>query len=167
MSFLNLVKKRYSVRRYKPDPVSEEDLNYILEAGRLAPSWGNRQCWRYVVVKDEERRRKISTRDWISEAPIIIVGCAYPEKSGEKFGQKYYMLDMGISMEHMILAAADRDLGTCWIGGQFDEETVKETLNIPDDVRVVGLFPLGHPADEPDEKERKKNQDFVVYENWQ
>jgi nitroreductase len=166
MSFLELVKKRRSIRRYKPDCIPHETLEYVLEAGRLAPSWGNRQCWRFIVVTDPEKKKAISTRDWVAEAPVIIVGCAYTELSGTKFGQQYYMLDMEICMEHMILAAAEKGLGTCWIGGQFDEKKVKEALCVPEKGRVVALTPLGYPAEIPDHKERKSLDEIVSYEKW-
>jgi nitroreductase len=166
VNFIELCKKRRSIRKYKPDEIPREELEYILEAGRLAPSWGNRQCWRFVVVTDEGKKRAISTRDWVAEAPIIIVGCAHPDHSGTRFGQRYYMLDMGISMEHMILAAAERGLGTCWIGGQFDEEAVKQALGVPDEVKVVALTPLGYPLEEPGLKSRKSLDEIVTYEKW-
>jgi len=166
MDFLDLCRMRRSIRSYKPDPIPEEKLEYVLEAGRLAPSWKNNQCWRFVVVTDEGKRRAISGREWHAEAPVIIVGCAYPELSGSKFDQQYYMLDMGIAMEHMVLAAAEQGLGTCWIGGQFDEPTVKRTLGIPDGVRVVALIPLGYPAETPGPKDRKPMGEIVSHEEW-
>lgn len=166
MDFLELVKKRRSIRKYKPEPIPEEKIDYILEAARQAPSWGNRQCWRFIVVKDESKKRKIASRDWIAQAPIIIIGCAYPGLSGSKSGQQYYMLDMGIAMEHMMLAAAEQGLGTCWIGGQFDEETVKNILNIPSEVRVVALTPLGYPDESPNPRDRKPLNEFVGYDEW-
>lgn len=166
VEFLDLCRKRRSIRKYKPDAVPREKLEYVLETGRLAPSWGNRQCWRFVVVTDEEKRRAISMRDWHAEAPVMIVGCAYPELSGSKFDQQYYMLDMGIAMDHMILAAAEQGLGTCWIGGQFDEPTVKQTLGIPEEVRVVALTPLGYPSETPGPKDRKPMDEIVSHEKW-
>ena len=133
MDFIDLVQKRRSVRKYKSDPVPEEKLNYILEAARTAPSWGNRQCWKYIIVTNEALRKKIivrseapsvgvgtstarsgrrprRSRDWIAQAPIIIVGCADPTQSGNKEEKPYYLLDMGISMEHLMLAAAEQGL---------------------------------------------------------
>lgn len=166
MTLLDLLRKRRSIRRYKPDPIPKDKLEYVLEAGRLAPSWRNLQCWRYIVVTDEEKRREISTREWAAEAPIILVGCAHPERSGTNADQQYYMLDMGISMEQMILAAVEQGLGTCWIGGQFDEDTVKKALGIPDDVRVVALTPLGYPDETPDPREKKSMDEIVSYEKW-
>jgi nitroreductase len=166
VSFLDLVKKRRSIRKYKPDPVPAEDLEYVLEAGRLAPSWGNRQCWKYIVVTDPEKRKAVSSRDWVASAPAIIVGCADPELSGTRFDQRYYLLDMGISMEHIILAAAEKGLGTCWIGGQYDEPKIKETLGIPNNIRVVALTPIGYPTETPGPKNRKPLDEIVSYDEW-
>jgi len=166
VEFLDLVRKRRSIRRYKSDPVPQEKLDHVLEAARLAPSWGNRQCWRFIVVRDEGKRRAIATREWAADAPAIIVGCARPDLSGSRFNQQYYMLDMGIAMEHLMLAAAEQGLGTCWIGGQFDEEAVKQALGIPEGVRVVALTPLGYPAETPGPKRRKPLKEIVSFDGW-
>ena len=166
VNFLDLAKKRRSIRKYRPNPIPPEDMEYVLEAGRLAPSWGNRQCWKYIVVTDPEKRRAVSSRDWVASAPAIIVGCADPELSGTRFDQRYYLLDMGISMEHIILAAAEKDLGTCWIGGQYDEPSIKEALGIPEDIRVVALTPIGYPAETPGPKDRKPLDEIVSYDEW-
>jgi nitroreductase len=163
---METIRGRRSIRGYRPDPVPEEKLDYILEAARLAPSWKNQQCWRFIVVTEEEKRRVITQREWTAEAPVVIVGCARPGLSGGNAGQQYYMLDMGIAMEHMVLAAAEQGLGTCWIGGQFDEDTVKAELGVPEDVRVVALLPLGYPAEAPDAKERKTMDELVGHEEW-
>lgn len=166
MELMEVIRKRRSIRKYKAEPVPEKDIKYVLEAARLAPSWGNRQCWRYIVVTDEALRKKITMRDWAAQAPVIIVGCADPTKAGNKDGKPYYMLDMGISMEHLILAAAERGLGTCWIGGQFDERVVKEALNIPEDIRIVALTPVGYPDEAPAPKERKTVDEMVCWNRW-
>jgi len=161
MDVFEAIRVRRSIRKYKPDPVPESVLKEVLEAARLAPSWANRQCWRFIVVKDREKRKKITLRDWAAEAPIVIVGCADPTASGTKFNQQYYMLDMGIAMEQLMLAATEHGLGTCWIGGQFDEPTVKQVLNIPEGLRVVALTPLGYPDEKPEAKPRKSLSEIV------
>jgi nitroreductase len=182
MEFLNLVVKRRSIRQYKPDPIPAETLAYVLEAARIAPSWGNRQCWTYIIVTDEALRKTIIQRtspprprpdgrprrpnDWIAQAPIIIVGCADPTKSGNKEGKEYYLLDMGISMEHLMLAAAEQGLGTCWIGGGFDETVVKGALGIPGDIRVVVLTPLGYPDEVTEPRSRKTVEEMTSRERW-
>jgi nitroreductase len=182
VDFIELVLQRRSIRKYKPDPVPDEKLKYVLEAARIAPSWGNRQCWQYLIVTDEALRKKIIARasppspsaegrpvrprDWIAQAPIIIVGCADPTKSGNKEGKEYYLLDMGISMEHLILAAAEQGLGTCWIGGGFDETVVKEALRIPPEIRVVALTPLGYPDEVTEPRPRKTMEEMTRSNYW-
>jgi nitroreductase len=166
MEFMDLVLKRRSIRKYKPEPVPKEDIEYVLEAARQAPSWANRQCWRYIVVSDEATRKKITMREWAAKAPIVIVGCGDPTKAGNLDGRPYYMLDMGISMEHLVLAAAEKGLGTCWIGGQFDEKVVREALGVPESHRVVALTPLGYPDESPAAKDRKPPTELVTWEKW-
>ena len=166
MEFMDLVLKRRSIRKYKPEPVPKEDIEYILEAARQAPSWANRQCWRYIVVSDEAIRKKITMREWAAKAPIVIVGCGDPTKAGNLDGRPYYMLDMGISMEHLVLAAAEKGLGTCWIGGQFDEKVVREALGVPESHRVVALTPHGYPDESPAAKDRKTLVELVTWEKW-
>ncbi|KPJ63269.1 MAG: hypothetical protein AMS15_00925 [Planctomycetes bacterium DG_23] len=167
MEFLELVKKRRSIRDYRKDPVSDEDIKAVLEAARLAPSWGNRQCWRFVVVKDEVTREKLADkREWIAEAPVVIVACADPGKSGQKADQDYYLLDVGIAMEHIMLAATERGLATCWIGW-FDEDMARQAIGAPESIRVVAYTPLGHPAEEKDEvSERLPLEELVYYEKY-
>lgn len=148
---MELIKKRRSVRKYLERPVEDDKIRTIMEAARLAPSWANWQCWRFVVVRDPETVKKVSgavtkgTRInfWIKGAPAIIVCCAEPESSGTRDGQHYYLVDCAIAMEHLVLMATELGLGTCWVG-VFDEEEIKEVLGIPEQVRVVALTPLGY-----------------------
>lgn len=147
--FMSLVQARKSVRSYSDKPVEEEKLVRILEAARLAPSWANKQPWSYVVVKDSARREEVAKacgllNTWLKKAPVIIVACADPRRSGRRNGMDYYLVDMGISMEHLVLAAADQGLGTCWIG-YFDEQKIKQALSVPEDMKVVTLSPVGYP----------------------
>ena len=190
MDFMDLARKRRNIRKYKPDPVPEDKLNYVLESVRIAPSWGNRQCWKYIIVTDEVLKKKIiernlppttepkpptlgsevrptRPRDWAAQAPIIIVGCADPTKSGDKEGKPYYLLDMGISMEHLMLAAAEQGLGTCWIGGGFDETIIKDTLKLPQNIRVVAITPLGYPDEKTEPRPRKALQEITNRNYWE
>jgi nitroreductase len=168
MDFIEVIKKRRSIRKYKPNLVSKEKLDFVLEAARLAPSWANRQCWKYVIVTDESLKKKLSGSEfrWWTQAPVVIIGCADPDRSGNKHNQPYYMLDMGISMEHLMLAAADVGLGTCWIGGQFDEDIIKKVIGLPDEIRVVALTPLGYPDEEPPIKMRKTKEEIMNFNHW-
>ena len=156
MDFMNVVSRRRSIRKYRSDAVPQEDIDYILEAARLAPSWANSQCWKFIVVTDPEVKSELAKagNGWIARAPVIITACADSSKPGTKGDQQYYMLDIGIAMEHLILAAADKGLGTCWIGA-FDEDVAKKALGVPDNIRVVASTPLGYPDESPAPRPRK------------
>jgi nitroreductase len=149
MDVIEAIKKRRSVRNYLDRPVEEEKLIAVLEAGRLAPSAGNRQEWRFVVVKDQQDRKKIAEaaneQSFVGEAPVVIVACAESDGHVMSCGQPSYPIDVAIALDHISLAAVKYGLGTCWIGA-FNEEKVKEILGIPEEVRVVELMPLGYPA---------------------
>ncbi|BAI61586.1 nitroreductase [Methanocella paludicola SANAE] len=150
MEFYEVIKNRKSIRKYTAKKVPEDVLERILEAARWAPSWANRQCTRYVVVDDPALFPNIVSGIVVGwGAPMLIITCADPSNSGHKGGKDYYMLDAGISMEHLILAAAAEGLGTCWIGGMFDEDSVKRALDIPENMRVVAVTPLGYPEENP------------------
>ncbi len=168
MEFMDVIRKRKSVRRFKPDPVPEEEIKYILEAARLAPSWANTQCWHFVVVTDQDVKNKVGAAGnrWIAKAPVIIVACAEPTQPGVKGDQHYYMLDIGIAMEHLMLAAAERGLGTCWIGW-FDEAKIKEALGVPENMRVVASTPLGYPSEEAIATTRKSLEQIFSYNRYE
>ena len=144
---------RRSIRRYKPEQMPDEDLRAILEAGRQAPSAGNRQPWHFVVVTDPELRKQLASachgQDWMADAAVTIGGVGLPAAS-----ERFFAIDTTIALQNMILAAHSLGYGTCWIGS-FDEAQVKELLGIPDEATVVCLTPVGVPAVEPDARPRK------------
>ena len=152
MDFTDVIKARRSIRRYKPNTVPEDALLRILKAGRLAPTWANMQGVRYVVIKDTEKINAICqavNQKWLKNIPLLIAVCCSPSESGRNSNNlEYFPVDAAICMEHIILAATNEGLGTCWIG-YFDEPKIKETLKIPKRTRVIGLTPLGYPAKEP------------------
>ncbi len=169
MELMEVIRKRRSVRRYKPDPVPEEDIEYVLEAARLAPSWANTQCWHFVVVTDEDVKKEVAQAGngnrWIARAPVIIVACADPTGPGTRDDIPNYLVDMGIAIEHLILAATERGLGTCWIGA-FHESKVKEALGVPGNIRVVASTPLGYPDEAPAPVSRKGLEEIVSYNRY-
>jgi len=170
MNVFDAIKLRRSIRSFEDKPIEEEKLLRVLEAGRLAPSAKNRQEWRYVVVKDKELRRKMAVASnnqyFIAEAPVVIVGCATMVDYVLSGGQPAYTIDVAISMDHMTLQAVEEGLGTCWIGS-FKEDEVKRILNIPPEMRVVEIMPLGYPKSLPDPKPRKKLREIVFYDKYQ
>jgi nitroreductase len=171
MDFMELVRKRRSIRRFRPDPVSEDDIIYILEAARLAPSWANTQCWHFVVVTDERVKQDVTAAasewgmKWIARAPVIVVACADPAAPGYKGDIPNYLLDIGIAVEHLVLAATDRGLATCWVGG-FDEAGMKQALGVPENMRVVAVIPVGHPDQSPAPRSRKSLDDISSYNRY-
>ncbi len=169
MDFGELIRKRYSVRAYRPDPVEDEKLAQVLEAARLAPTAANRQPFQLIVIHTagrERELRRIYNSKWFVEAPIVICACGLPKEGWiRQDGLNYTMVDVAIAMDHLILAAAELGLGTCWIGA-FNPEAAREVLGLPDDVEPIAFTPLGYPADQPRPKKRKPLEELVRYEHW-
>ena len=175
MKVMETIAERRSIRSFSGQPVEEEKLLRVLEAGRLAPSARNMQDWKFVVVKDPGLRRRLAeaarNQEFVGQAPVVIVACGTSDYV-MTCGQLTYPIDVAIAVDHMTLAAVEEDLGTCWIGA-FYEDKVKEILGVPEDVRVVALLPLGYPAetaknakDMPMHKPRKPLDEIVVYDGW-
>jgi len=164
---MDVVRRRRSIRKYRPDPIPQSKIDYLLEAARLAPSWANGQCWTFLVVTDAKLRHDVAQagNEWIADAPVLIVACADPKQSGMKADQNYYLLDIGIALEHVMLAAAEQGLGTCWVGW-FDEQRARKALGVPDHVRVVALTPVGYPDEAPDPRPRKSLGEIVRKDGW-
>jgi len=169
MKFSELIKKRYSVRVYKPDPVADEVLSQVLEAARLAPTAANRQPFQLIVIPTvgrEAELKRIYPRDWFAQAPLVICACGIPAKGWtSRNGKNYTDVDVAIVMDHLILAAASLGLGTCWIGA-FDPTATRELLGLPDGVEPIAFTPLGYPADQRRPKKRKALSELVRYERW-
>ena len=163
------IKNRRSVRAYKPDPIPEESLEKVLEAARLAPSAHNDQDWKFIVVKDSEKRKQLAeaarSQSFIAEAPVVIVAVALNPERVMSCEVPAYAINLTIAIDHMTLQACEQGLGTCWIGA-FSQEQVKKILNIPDQYKVVALLPLGFPADSPKPKTRKGLEEIICYENF-
>ena len=149
---------RRSIRKYRPDPIPDEDLRLILEAARRAPTGANRQKWRMVVVSDPELRRRTaeacSGQRWMAGAPLILCLVTLPG---------YGPVDGTIVLDHAILAATSLGYGTCWIGA-FDGPSVKAVLGIPDDHGIVCLTPLGVAAEHPAPRRRKPPAELFMAE---
>jgi len=169
MEFLELAKKRYSCRDYKSDPIEDDKLQQILEAARLAPTACNLQPFQLVVVHTKGREaelRRIYSSSWFIEAPLVICACGIPSESWKRRdGKDYCEVDVTIAMDHLILAAANLGLGTCWIG-DFSPDSAREILGLPGNVEPIAFTPLGYPADRPGHKSRKSLDEIVRYEHW-
>jgi nitroreductase len=149
MDVFEAVQKRRSVRAYESTPIPKEKLEKILEAARLAPSAGNIQPWHFIIVTELEKRQKLAQAQapfakFLKEAPVVIVGCG-----DQKASPGWFMVDVAIAMQNMVLTATSEGLGTCWVGS-FDENEVREMLKIPENYRVVALLALGYPKEKFD-----------------
>ena len=169
MEFRDLIQSRYSVRAYKTKPVEEEKLRQILEAGRLAPTAANRQAFQLIVIHTEGRvaeLKRIYPPEWFAQAPIVIAAVGIPGENWVRRDQRNYVdVDVAIVLDHLILAAADLGLGTCWIGA-FDPKAAREVLGLPENAEPIAFTPIGYPADEPRPKLRKPLAELVRYERW-
>lgn len=170
MNVIDAIKTRKSVRKYSDKPIENEKLTAVLEAGRLAPSASNRQEWRFIIVRDLTTRKKLveaaNRQSFVGEAPAVIVACAETDGHIMRGGLPCFPIDVAITLDHITLAAVEVGLGTCWIGA-FGEKEVKEILDIPKEIRVVALMPIGYPSDPSAvEKRRLPFNEIVRYEHW-
>lgn len=170
MDFQELIKKRYSVRAYKPDDVEDAKLARILEAARLAPTAANRQAFRVIVVPVKGREddlRRVYGRDWFIQAPLVLCVCAVPSEGWVRKadGWNAAEVDATIVMSHIVLAAAAEGLGTCWIAA-FDPAAAREVLGLPDEVIPSAFTPLGYAADAPAPKKRRALDEIVRRDRW-
>ncbi len=169
MEFSEVIKNRYSVRAYKAVPVEEAKLQKILEAARLAPTACNLQPFKFIVIHTagrEEDLKRVYRGSWFSKAPIIICACAMEAECWRRAdGKSYAAIDLAIAVDHLVLAATDLGLGTCWVGA-FDVKAAREMLKLPQDVEPVIFIPLGYPDDQPGAKHRKPIEELVRYEHY-
>ncbi len=170
MDFIKLIQTRYSVRAYKPDPVPEEVLRQVLESARLAPTAANRQSFQILVVHTADKHaelKRLYPREWFLQAPLVIGLIALPGQAWVRAqdGKNYAGVDAAIVMDHLILAAADAGLGTCWIAA-FDPQAARDLFHLPPGAEPVVFTPLGYPADAPKPKHRKSLEQLIRYERW-
>jgi nitroreductase len=167
--FLEIAKKRYSVRAYQNKPVDEHLLLKILEAGSLAPSACNNQPLAIIVVRKEETKKELLAayeRKWFGEAPIILVMCCDLSQSWRRAdGKNYGEVDVAIAADHVTLAATEAGLGTCWIAN-FKVPEARRVLRLPENIEPVVFTPLGYPASTPPAKKRKSLEEIVHWEYY-
>ena len=170
-TLMELIETRRSIRSYKDQEIEEDKLDYVLQAFRKAPSAKNLQPWKLVVIKNKKILKDIAiacnNQTFMEEAPVIIAACAKEEEAYGMMGgyMNSYPIDIAIALEHLILAATEKGLGTCWIGA-FKEQLVKDILGVPKNVRVVALTPLGYPAREASVRGRKPLTEIISYDKY-
>jgi len=179
MEVLEAIKTRRSIRKYKTTPVGDKTLELILEAARWAPSWGNTQCWRLIVVSDDDIKNRLAdtlnatnpAMDAIREAPLLIVACAELGRAGYKEGElatdkgDWFMFDVALAMQNLVLAAHSLGLGTVHTG-RFDANKVADILEVPQGYCVVEMTPLGYSDQVRDPRPRKELSEIVFYNRF-
>jgi nitroreductase len=165
--FTEVIKKRYSVRSYRSDPVPDDVLSQVLEAAGIAPTAANKQPFRILVIHTEDREselQQIYPSEWFSQAPILICICAIKDKAWKRHdGKNYADIDAAIVMDHLILASVNAGLGTCWVAA-FDVPTARKVLNIPDEWEPVAFTPLGYAEGYAKDKTRRPLSDLIIHD---
>jgi nitroreductase len=165
---LQLLKDRRSIRHYRQDPVPDEWVDQILEAGRWAPSANNLQPWSFIVVRDPLVRDQVAqyarffspTPPPLVEAPLLIVLCGFVR---DRMYHEYLNSDVGMAALQMMLQAKALGLGSCWIGS-MDRDAIEGVLRIPDYYEIVSVLTIGYPAEEPQPPPRRPLQEIVHYD---
>jgi len=164
MDLFETVEKRRSIRKFRPNPIPDKDLKKILEAGRLAPSGGNRQPWSFIVVRKPETKKKLAAvanlQQFIADADTVLIALGDPAVS-----KSLYKQDPMIAIEHMVLASTALGYGTCWIGA-FNENDVKEIAKVPENMTVIALLPIGVPDETPPPKPRRAFKEVFFKESY-
>jgi nitroreductase len=180
METFDTIHKRCSLKAcISSRSIEPEKIDKILEAGRLAPSARNNQPWRFIVVQDKELIQELTrafseSNQVIREAHVILITCARAVDDIIRDGKEYYLFDVGLAVENMVLAATDLGLVTHLMTA-FDEAQVKQTLHIPQDVRAVVATPLAYPQEESydqaaserlNTRTRKNITELAFYNYW-
>lgn len=173
MDVLEAIQKRRSIRQFKKNELSEELVEIIVEAARMAPSAGNGQPVDLVVVKDQGRKEQLSLAAFgqkqIMQAPVVFVVCADEKRAAEKYGERgrklYCIQDTAAATMNIMLSACSLGLGTCWIGA-FKENEVKEVVNAPENMRPVVMIPMGYPNESPLQRSRRPLDEIVHKETF-
>jgi nitroreductase len=177
MSVKDLIALRRSIRRYLDKPVEREKILVCLEAARMAPSADNVQPWRFLVIDDPELKNRLaknifsgvySVSKFASKAPVLIVILARLDIIANRIGKQiqgvnFYLIDVGIAGEHIVLQAEELGLGTCWVGW-FNIRKARKTLNIPKKYKIVSLLAMGYYEKKAKrEKKRKRLEDIFWF----
>jgi nitroreductase len=162
MEFYDVVRSRKSIRSYKDDSIGKDALKRIGEAVSLAPSACNIQPWCFRIILDREVRNSISScykNEWLKQAPAIVVAIGNKEAAWKRLeGSSIIDVDIGIAMEHLVLAATAEGLGTCWICA-YDVARMNSVLGILPPWEVLAISPLGTAAENPQPRKRKPISD--------
>ena len=179
MEVMEAIKTRRSIRRYKTTAVDDKTVELVLQAAHYAPSWANTQCWRFIAVRDANIKSELAdtltgsnpATEVVRKAPVVIVACAELGKSGYYKGGPatdkgdWFMFDVALAMQNLVLAAHSLGLGTVHVG-RFDAKRAASILDVPQGICVVEMTPLGYPDEEPSARPRKELSEVVFYDRY-
>jgi len=176
MNLQEAIRKRRSVRKFLDKPVDWDKISKIIDAARYAPSAGNVQDWRFIVVTDKDKISKLSDaalgQRFVEHAPVVIVVCSELEKIKRSYGGRgvhlYSIQGCAAAVQNMLLTATDLGLASCWTGA-FDEAKVRSILSIPDTARPQAILPIGYADEHPSMGPRAELTHIVFFEkygNW-
>ncbi len=171
MDIVEAIKARRHVTKFRRTPLPEEVVSDIFKSVRLAPSVGNAQPWKFVLATDEELKARLAVaagnQKWIAEAPVVIVALGLLDESDSLVGtyMSSYPVDVAFALDHLFLVAASHGLGTAYVN-TFDEDRVTELVSAPPQAKVVGIIPLGYPAEKPESSGRKNFSEIVAYNRF-
>ncbi len=173
MDVKEVVVNRRSVRSYLPKPVPNEVISEILDTARYAPSSGNLQNWKVILVSDSEKKMELATaalrQKWITSAPVLLIVCndlSDVKRLYKDRGEFLYSIqNIAAFVQSMLLTAQSLGLATCWVGA-FDPDAVKRVVRIPEGVEPEAIITLGYSAEEVDAPPRKAVDQFVFFEQW-
>lgn len=173
MDVFNAIKERRSIRKFKKKEIDDELIYKVLEAGKWGPSAGNLQSWDVILIKDLGVKQKLRAaaymRDFISEAPVLMVLCANMRRSATIYNERgrdlFCIQDAACAGQNMLLAIHTLGLGACWVGA-FDEEKVSKTLELPHYLRPVALIPTGYPDETPLPPPRREMEELIHWERF-
>jgi nitroreductase len=173
MNAFDAIIGRKSIRKFEKKPVDDKLIGVILHMATHAPSAGNVQDWRFVVVKDEEQKKRLSNaaleQEQIVEAPVDIVVCSDLKSIGLKYGRRgeelYSIQDTAAAVENILLSSHALGLGACWVGS-FDEEKARFILGLPEHVRPLAIVPVGYPAEQPQKPDRILFDNLTWVDKW-
>lgn len=173
MEVFDAIRSRRSIRKYKDKQVPWDNIVTIMQAGKYAPSAGNLQNWKFIVVKSDAKRNAIAKaclqQEWMEVAPIYIVVIAEPEKAERYYGTRgarlYTIQGCAAAIENMLLTAHSLGLGSCWVGA-FDEDEIFRILNLPEEKTVQGIITIGYADEAPEPPPKYRIEHMMFFEKW-
>ena len=173
MELSEAINGRRSIRAFKTQNVEEATVMKLIEAARWAPSAGNIQPWKFVIVRKPPVKKALAkaalNQAHVEEAPVVIVVCADEKRSSTGYGIRgkllYCLQDTAAATQNILLTAHSLGLGSCWVGA-FDEESARKALNTPEGVRPVAIIPVGYPDETPRQRARRLLTEIVYRDGF-